>query len=76
MRRKPVNQNDCSFRGTKKLWRSGHRRMRGEGADRVGGFGSKRQGDCGNVRALRDRGNSEPRRYDVSYQPFLGLTER
>jgi hypothetical protein len=75
-----VNQNDCSFRGTRKLWRSGHRRMnrrmRGEGADRAGSFGSKRQSDCGNVRAFGDHGNSEPQRYDVSYQPFLGLTER
>jgi hypothetical protein len=53
-----------------------NRRMGGEGADRVGGFGSKRQADCGNVKALRDRGNSDPRRYDVSYQLFLGLTER
>jgi hypothetical protein len=53
-----------------------NRRVGGEGADRVGGFGSKRQGDCGNVRAFWDRGNSEPRRYDVSYQPFLGLTVR
>jgi hypothetical protein len=34
-----VNQNDGSFRGTKQLWRAGHRRMskpmRGEGADRA-----------------------------------------
>ena len=75
-----MNQNDCSFKGTKKLLRSGHRRMNRRmgswGADRVGGFGSKRQGDCGNVRAFRVCRNSVPRRYDVSYQPFLGLTER
>jgi hypothetical protein len=34
-----VNQNDGSFRGTKQLWRGGHRRvnkrMRGDGADRA-----------------------------------------
>jgi hypothetical protein len=71
-----VNQNDCSVTGTKKLWRSGHRRMRGEGADGAGRFSSKPQSDCENVRPFRDRGNSEPRRHDVSYQPFLGLTER
>jgi hypothetical protein len=53
-----------------------NRRGRGEGAYRAGGLGSKRQDDCGNVGAFGDRGNREPRRYDVSYQPFLGLTER
>ena len=36
--------------------------MRGEGADRAGGFGSKRQSDCGNVRSIGNRGNSEPLR--------------
>jgi hypothetical protein len=73
-----VNQNGCSIRGTKKLWRSGHKGMnrcrRGGGADRASGLSSKRRSDCGNVRAFTDHGNSEPRGYDVSYQPFLGLT--
>jgi hypothetical protein len=51
--------------------------MRGEGADRV---------PVGLVRSVRaiartsgpsgNRGNSEPRRWGVSYQPFPGLTER
>ncbi len=54
---------------------NGH--LRGEGADRspVGLVRSVRA-ICGNVRAVGDRGNIEPRRWDASYQPFPGLTER
>jgi hypothetical protein len=63
-----VNQNDGSFRGTKQLWRAGHRRMnrrmRGEGADRAPvGLVRSVGGDCRNVRSIRNRGNSEPRRW-------------
>jgi hypothetical protein len=64
-----VNQNDGSFRGTKQLWRGGHRPMnkpmRGEGANRapVGLVRSVRAG--GNVRSIRNRGNSEPRALGV-----------
>jgi hypothetical protein len=54
-----------------------NKRMRGEGADRAPvGLVRSVGAICRNVRAIRDRGNIEPPRRDVSYQPFPGLTER
>jgi hypothetical protein len=53
-----------------------NRRMRGKGADRAVGLVRGVRAIAGRQGAFRNRGNKEPLRHDVSYQPFPGLTER